>query len=170
MAHPQRSTTTMTTTTVTLGAVIALAGSATAAEPTTRPPRCSGQAWTYAGGSRDAGAGQVYTTVRLKNTSGRICAVRGYATLRLIGATGKVLGPTTPDGTTTRIIVVPRGGTVHLVLHTSNPGVAGPAQCQGPSQTLVLTPPDTHQVLRIHVPGLSICHGHSGETPFRPGP
>jgi hypothetical protein len=131
-------------------------------------PRCSGVTWTYAGGHRDPGAGQVYTTVRLKNTSGRACRVRGYATVHLLGAQGVPLGPTTPDGQAARIITVPRAGTVHVVIHTNDPGV-NPGRCSGPSATVTLTPPDTGQSLRIRTRGLFICAGRSTESPVLPG-
>ena len=131
--------------------------------------KCSGSTWTFAGGRRDAGAGQVYTTIRLKNTSGRACAVRGYASVTLLSASRGRLGLVLSDGSATRRVIVPRGGTVHIVIHTSNPGISGAGPCHGPSTTMLLTPPDTRQTLRIRLSGLYLCRNGGSDRPVAAG-
>ena len=83
----------------------------TPAPTTTTPPTTSGssagqpagrcQATALRGSvtGTEGAAGTIWTTVRLRNVSGRTCTVAGFAQVRLLGADGApVTAPSVPDG------------------------------------------------------------------------
>jgi hypothetical protein len=100
------------------------------------------------------GAGQVYATLVLTNTTDHPCALTGFpgvAFLPAAGATHTVGNPADRQGTTYSIVTLKPHGSAHAVVHDSN-GVGGydPAQCQlTPVAGLQVYPPGSYTALFV---------------------
>ena len=121
-------------------------------------PECGTGTLRASIGGGDAGAGNIYTTLVLRNTGHATCVMRGYPGVSLLDRHGHQLGRAAQrTGASTRTIVLRPGGTASTVIHTLNPGV-GTTACLGPSAAVRVYPPDQRTSLRVPV-RLSECLG-----------
>jgi hypothetical protein len=109
-------------------------------------------------GGHDAGVGNIYTTVVLRNVGRGSCTLRGDPGISLVDGRGRQLGgaATRIDGDRPWLVLRP-GGTVSTVIHTLNPGV-GTTKCLPPSASLRVYPPDSYTPVLVRV-RLSECLG-----------
>jgi hypothetical protein len=109
-------------------------------------------------GDHEAGVGNIYTTLVLRNVGRGSCTLRGYPGISLVDGRGHQIGKAA-----TRIagdrpwLVLRTGGTVSTVIHTLNPGV-GTTNCLPPSAALRVYPPDSYTPVLVRV-RLSECLG-----------
>ena len=121
-------------------------------------PECGTGTLRASIGGSEAGAGNIYTTLVLRNVGHATCVMRGYPGLSLLDRQGHQLGrPAERTVVPTHTIVMRPGGTASTVIHTLNPGV-GTTACLGPSATLRVYPPDQRKSLLVPV-RLSECLG-----------
>jgi hypothetical protein len=72
--------------------------------------RCQATALRASVTGTEGAAGTIWTTVRLRNVSGRTCTVGGIAQVRLLGADGApVTAPSVPDGPAGSLFALPPG-------------------------------------------------------------
>jgi hypothetical protein len=126
----------------------------TAATTPAGPERCHTADLAAALGRPDAGAGNRYAVLTLTNTSDRPCVVFGYGGVQLLDAAGKQV-PTRqvrdPRQKPQRVLLAPRAvaeSTLHWgVVPAGNESTTG--DCQPTAATLLVTPPDETEPLRI---------------------
>jgi Protein of unknown function (DUF4232) len=89
------------------------------ATPTTG--RCAASALASSVLGSDGAAGTIWTTVQLRNVSGRTCTVKGTPEVRLLGANGQpVTAPSRPDGPTGSLVVLRPGAAARFTFHEPN--------------------------------------------------
>jgi ABC-type transport system substrate-binding protein len=126
------STTASSTTTSTGGG-----GSST----TTETPGCSTSELAAELGPSNAGAGQVYQPLILRNTGSSTCVVVGFPGVSLLDQSGAQIGqPATREGSEGGAVVLQPGGVASAMLHTTNEGI-GPS-CEPTSTQMKVFPPD----------------------------
>jgi Protein of unknown function (DUF4232) len=77
---------------------------------TAGPGRCAASALQGSLQGSEGAAGTIWTTVRLRNASGRTCTVRGIPAVRLLGAQGRpVTAPSVPSGPAGSLVVLHPG-------------------------------------------------------------
>lgn len=92
-------------------------------------------------GASNAGAGQIYTPLILRNTSSSTCVVRGFPGVSLLDGSGNQIGqPATREGNEGTQVVLQAGGVASATLHTTNQGI-GPS-CDPPAARIKVFPPD----------------------------
>ena len=92
-------------------------------------------------GPTNAGAGQVYAPLVLRNTSSTACVVRGFPGVSLLDASGNQIGqPATREGSEGSQVLLQPGGAASATLHTTNAGI-GPS-CEPTSAKMKVFPPD----------------------------
>lgn len=116
-------------------------------------------------GGSDAGAGNIYTTLVLRNIGHTACVIRGYPGVSLLDRHGHQIGHAASRTVlpTTSIVLQP-GGRASTVIHTLNPGV-GTTACLGPSAALRVYPPDQRKALLVPA-RLSECLGRLEVRPL----
>jgi hypothetical protein len=109
-------------------------------------------------GGGNAGVGNLYTTLVLRNVGRVSCALRGYPGVSLVDGRGRQIGQAARrvTGPLPWLVLRP-GGTVSTVIHTLNPGV-GTTNCLPPSVALRVYPPDSYTSVLVRV-RLSECLG-----------
>jgi ABC-type transport system substrate-binding protein len=126
------SSTTATSTTTTGGG-----GSST----TAGTPSCSTSELAAELGPSNAGAGQVYQPLILRNTGSSTCVVIGFPGVSLLNGSGAQIGqPATREGNEGSAVVLQPGGVASAMLHTTNEGI-GPS-CDPTSTQMKVFPPD----------------------------
>jgi len=106
----------------------------------------------------DAGAGNIYTTLALRNVGRVSCALRGYPGVSLVDGRGYQIGRSAKRfAVAAPLIVLRPGGAASTVIHTLNPGV-GTTRCLRPSTALRVYPPDSYASLLVRA-RLSECLG-----------
>jgi ABC-type transport system substrate-binding protein len=126
------SSTTATSTTTTGGG-----GSST----TAGTPSCSTSELAAELGPSNAGAGQVYQPLILRNTGSSTCVVIGFPGVSLLDGSGAQIGqPATREGNEGSAVVLQPGGVASAMLHTTNEGI-GPS-CDPTSTQMKVFPPD----------------------------
>jgi ABC-type transport system substrate-binding protein len=126
------SSTTATSTTTTGGG-----GSST----TAGTPSCSTSELAAELGPSNAGAGQVYQPLILRNTGSSTCVVIGFPGVSLLDGSGVQIGqPATREGNEGSAVVLQPGGVASAMLHTTNEGI-GPS-CDPTSTQMKVFPPD----------------------------
>ena len=123
----------------------------TAAPPTTvASDRCRTNELSAALGPQDAGAGNIYIPLILKNTGTRTCAVAGYPGVSLLDASGNQIGtPATREtGFPEAAVTLAPGAQASTALHTANEGIA-PGSCLPPSTKVRVFPPNELDALEI---------------------
>jgi hypothetical protein len=112
----------------------------------------------------DAGAGQRYLTLVLRNTGGETCTIDGYGGVGLVDARGAAL-PTDQIRVASpapALLTLRPGASASSVLHwTVVPG-SGDAQtgdCQPTAATLRVIPPDETDALSVAWTGGPVCQG-----------
>ena len=112
-------------------------------------PECGTATLRASIGGSDAGAGNIYTTLVLRNIGHATCLVRGYPGVSLLDRQGHQIGRAAARTVApARTIVLRPGGAASTVIHTLNPGV-GTNACLGPSVALRVYPPDQRKALLV---------------------
>ncbi len=106
----------------------------------------------------DAGAGNIYTTLALRNVGRVSCVTRGYPGVSLADARGRQIGRSATRTTGFRPLIVLRpGAAASTIVHTLNPGV-GTTNCLPASSFLRVYPPDSYTSLLVRA-RVSECLG-----------
>jgi hypothetical protein len=109
-------------------------------------------------GGHDAGVGNIYTTLVLRNAGHVACLVQGYPGVSLVDRHGRQIGRAARRvAAPTKPIILKPGGTASTVIRTLNPGV-GTTNCLAPSAAVRVYPPDQRASLLVPV-RLSECLG-----------
>jgi hypothetical protein len=135
------------------GAASSSPTTAPAGSPTVRTDRCHTSELTGSLTAPDAGAGQRYATLVLRNTGGRTCTVHGFGGLGLAGSDGRAL-PThqVRSGGPAATVTLAPGGSVRSALHWSSmngPGDPSSGPCQPTPAALRVIPPDETDSLSV---------------------
>jgi ABC-type transport system substrate-binding protein len=131
------SSTTATSTTTTGGG-----GSST----TAGTPSCSTSELAAELGPSNAGAGQVYQPLILRNTGSSTCVVIGFPGVSLLDGSGVQIGqPATREGNEGSAVVLQPGGVASAMLHTTNEGI-GPSCDPTSTQMKVFQPDQTAEL------------------------
>jgi hypothetical protein len=113
-------------------------------------------------GPPNAGAGQLYVPLILRNTGTTACEVRGFPGVSVLDASGTQLGqPATREGNEGAAVVLQPGGVASATLHTTNAGIGGP--CEATSAQMRVFPPNQTQALTFPA-ALQVCGGFSVTT------
>jgi hypothetical protein len=137
-----RATTTTaraTTTTTARGTTTSASGSTTTADSN----RCHTSELQGSLGPPNAGAGNLYVPLVLKNTGTRPCTVAGFPGVSLLDAAGNQIeqpAQREPGFPETAVPLAP-GGTASTALHTTNEGIA-PGGCWPESAKVKVFPPN----------------------------
>ncbi len=122
-------------------------------------PRCGAGVLRAEIVDQEGGAGNIYTTLALRNVGRGSCVTRGYPGVSLVDARGRQIGrPATRVARPGPLIVLRPGGAASTVVHTLNPGV-GTTDCLPPSFFLRVYPPDAYTSLLVRA-RLSECLEH----------
>jgi hypothetical protein len=132
--------------------------------PLTAPPTHASLPWCAVRvlrvtlGEENAGVGNLYTTLVLRNVGRGSCTLRGYPGVSLVDGRGRQIGrAATRVAAALPWLILRPGGTVSTVIHTLNPGV-GTTNCLPPSAALRVYPPDAYTSVLVRV-RLSECLG-----------
>jgi hypothetical protein len=107
-------------------------------------------------GGQNAGVGNIYTTLVLRNVGRVSCNLRGYPGVSLVDAQGRQIGRAATRVAAARPWLVLRpGGSASTVIHTLNPGV-GTNDCLPQSVALRVYPPDSYTAVLVRAK-LSEC-------------
>ena len=91
-------------------------------------------------GPSDAGAGQVYNPLVIRNTGTAACELRGFPGVSVLDASGTQIGqPATRDGNEGGAVLLQPGGAASATLHTANGPIGGP--CEAASASMKVFPP-----------------------------
>ncbi len=114
-------------------------------------------------GASDAGAGQLYAPLVLRNSGSRSCTVRGFPGVSLLDGSGNQLGdPASREGPEGGEVNLAPGAAASATLHTTNAGIGGGA-CTPESAQLKVYPPD--QTAALVVPArFTACDGFTVTT------
>jgi hypothetical protein len=155
--------------TVLAGALTAIAvpGAAGAASP-----RCHTSGLSAKLGRVDAGAGQRFVRLTLRNRSGHTCHTRGWVGMQLVRNHGQsvptqVVRSRPPSR---RVVLAPGQRAVTTLHWTVIPGAGEPQQsaCEPTAQHVRVTPPDETTFLRLRWTGGPVCQsGRIDVTPLR---
>jgi hypothetical protein len=119
-------------------------------------------------GGQNAGVGNIYTTLVLRNAGRAACLVQGYPGVSLVDRRGRQIGrAATRVAAQAKPIVLQPGRTASTVIHTLNPGV-GTTNCLAPSAALRVYPPDQRASLLVRT-RLSECLGVLQVRPLAAG-
>jgi hypothetical protein len=136
-ASGDTSTSSSTTSTTRASTTTTGAGTGTTAAPT---PSCTATQLEGELGPTNAGAGQVYAPLILRNTSSTSCEVRGFPGVSLLDASGTQIGePATREGAEGGTVLLQPGGVASATLHTTNEGIGG--ACDPVSTQMKVFPP-----------------------------
>ena len=109
-------------------------------------------------GGQNAGAGNIYTTLVLRNVGHRACLVQGYPGVSLVDRRGRQIGRAARRvAAPAKPIILQPGRMASTVVHTLNPGV-GTTDCLAASAALRVYPPDQRASLLVSA-HLSECLG-----------
>jgi hypothetical protein len=112
-------------------------------------PECGTHVLRATIGGHDAGVGNIYTTLVLRNVGHLACLVQVYPGVSLVDRHGRQIGRAARRvATPTQPIILRPGGTTSTVIHTLNPGV-GTTSCLAPSAALRVYPPDQRASLLV---------------------
>jgi hypothetical protein len=85
------------------------------------PGRCAASALRGSVQGSDGAAGTIWTTIGLRNSSGRTCTVKGIPGVRLLGAQGQpVTAPSKPEGPAGSPVVLRPGQAASFAFHFPN--------------------------------------------------
>jgi len=114
-------------------------------------------------GPSNAGAGQVYAPLILRNGGTRTCTVRGFPGVSLLDSAGNQLGdPATREGTEGAAVSLTPGASASATLHTTNEGIGG-TTCTPQSAQMKVYPPNQTSAL-IFAAEYTACGGFSVTT------
>ena len=119
-------------------------------------------------GGQNAGAGSIYTTIVLRNSSRQTCTVAGYPGISLVDGGHRQIGrPAQWDAGMIQSIVLRPGAVASTTVRSLNPGT-GTSDCLPPSVALRIYPPNARTALLVPV-RLSECLGTLNVKPLVPG-
>lgn len=121
----------------------AVSTSTTGATSTTTggPTACTSSQLQAELGPSNAGAGQVYAPLILRNTGSATCELRGFPGVSLLDGSGNQIGePATREGGEGPTVSLAPGAAASATLHTTNAGI-GPS-CDPTSTRIKVFPPD----------------------------
>ena len=125
-------------------------------------PACTTSELTGELGPSDAGAGQVYNPLVVRNTGTTTCEVRGFPGVSLLDGSGNQIGePATREGNEGAAVVLKPGDSASATLHTANEGMG--ATCTAPAAQIKVFPPNQTQALTFSA-GYTACGGFSVTT------
>ena len=97
-------------------------------------------------GPSNAGAGQIYVPLILRNTSSTTCEVRGFPGVSLLDGSGNQIGqPATRDGGEGAAVSLAPGQAASATLHTTSAGI-GPSCDPASTQMKVFPPNQTAEI------------------------
>ena len=152
------------TTTTSTTAVTTTSTAATGVTTTTKagPPACTSGELQAELGPSDAGAGQVYAPLILRNTSSTTCEVTGFPGVSVLDGSGTQLGdPATRDGAEGGSVLLQPGGVASATLHTTGEGIGG--SCQPASAQMKVYPPNQTAAITFAA-SYTVCGGFSVTT------
>jgi hypothetical protein len=154
------TTTTSTTSTKASTTSSTAAGSTSTTKAGT--PACSSGELAGELGPSNAGAGQVYNPLVVRNTGTTTCEVHGFPGVSLLDGSGNQIGePATREGNEGAAVVLKPGESASATLHTTNEGV-GPT-CSAPAAQIKVFPPNQTQALTFPAT-YTACGGFSVTT------
>lgn len=162
--EPAATTTTTSPDTTTTTAPDGTTSTTTASTSSTAsgPTGCRATELSGELGPSNAGAGQVYTPLVLRNTGATTCTVRGFPGVSLLDADGVQLGePATREGPEGDTVTLAPGEAASATLHTANEGLG--ETCTPPSSAMLVFPPDQTEALTFDGT-YTACGGFSVRT------
>jgi hypothetical protein len=136
-------------------------------------PRCHSSGLSASVTGYDAGAGQRYARLVLRNTSGHACRMYGFPGLALGTSSEGFGGTTTRTGTAPAAFVIIPGGHAHATLHwTALPATdETETPCEPTATALQVIPPNETAPISASWGGGEACfHNHLSVTGFAAGP
>ena len=125
-------------------------------------PACTSSELQAELGPSDAGAGQVYAPLILRNTSTKTCEVTGFPGVSVLDGSGTQLGaPATRDGAEGGSVLLQPGGVASATLHTTGEGISG--SCEPTSAQMRVFPPNQTEAITFAA-SYTVCGGFSVTT------
>lgn len=129
---------------------------------TAGPTQCAALALSAELGQTNAGAGQVYQPLVLRNTGTAACELRGFPGVSVLDSAGTQIGlPATRDGAEGAAVTIQPGGAASATLHTANGPIGGP--CEPTSATMKVFPPGSTEAITFAA-SYTVCGGFSVTT------
>lgn len=153
-----------TTTTTAAASTTTTAGGGGGTTTTTKagPAPCPASSLSAELGQTNAGAGQVYQPLVLRNTGTAACELRGFPGVSVLDSAGTQIGqPATRDGAEGAAVTLQPGGAASATLHTANGPIGGP--CEPTSATMKVFPPGSTEALTFAA-SYTVCGGFSVTT------
>jgi ABC-type transport system substrate-binding protein len=153
-----------TTTTTAAASTTTTAGGGGGSTSTTKagPTACAASSLSAELGQTNAGAGQVYQPLVLRNTGTAACELRGFPGVSVLDSAGTQIGqPATRDGAEGAAVTLQPGGAASATLHTANGPIGGP--CEPASATMKVFPPGSTEALTFAA-SYTVCGGFSVTT------
>ncbi len=153
--------TTVTTSADTSSTTATTAGEGTTTTSTTTPSNvCRTDELEAELGPTNAGAGQIYNPLILRNTGSRTCDLTGFPGVSVLDGSGNQIGePATRDGAVGTTVSLAPGAVASSLLHTTNEGIGG-APCEPTSAQMKVFPPDETAELTFAAQ-YTVCGGFS---------
>jgi hypothetical protein len=156
------STTPASTTSTTAATTTSTAAGATSSTTTAGTPACTAGELQGELGPSDAGAGQVYAPVIVRNTGSTTCEVTGFPGVSVLDGSGAQIGaPATRDGAEGGSVLLPPGGVASATLHTTSEGIGG--SCEPRSAQMKVYPPNQTAAITFTA-AYTVCGGFSVTT------
>jgi hypothetical protein len=156
------TTTTSTTAATTSSTSTTAATGSTTTTAAAGVPACNTSQLQGELGPSDAGAGQVYAPLILRNTSSTTCEVKGFPGVSVVDGSGAQIGqPATREGNEGGAVILQPGGVASATLHTTNAGIGGP--CEPTSAQIKVFPPSQTEALTFSA-DYTVCGGFSVTT------
>lgn len=136
-------------------------GSSSSSTSTTEaaPQPCPSSSLAGSLGPSNAGAGQLYQPLVLRNTGSTACELRGFPGVSVLDSSGTQIGePATRDGAEGAAVLLEPGGAASALLHTNNGPVGGP--CEQTSASMRVYPPNQTEALTFAAE-FTVCGGFS---------
>jgi hypothetical protein len=153
-----------TTTTTAAGSTTTTAGGGGGSTTTTKagPTACAASSLSAELGQTNAGAGQVYQPLVLRNTGQAACELRGFPGVSVLDSAGTQIGqPATRDGAEGASVTLQPGGAASATLHTANGPIGGP--CDPASASMKVFPPGSTEAVTFAA-SYTVCGGFTVTT------
>jgi hypothetical protein len=135
------STTTAVTSAPTTTSVASTTTTGATSTTASGPAACTAGQLQASLGPSNAGAGQIYVPLILRNTGSTTCEVHGFPGVSLLDGSGNQIGqPATREGSEGAAISLAPGNVASATLHTTNAGI-GPS-CDPASAQIKVFPPN----------------------------
>lgn len=153
-----------TTTTTAAASTTTTAGGGGGSTTTTKagPNACAASSLSAELGQSNAGAGQLYQPLVLRNTGKAACELRGFPGVSVLDSAGTQIGqPATRDGAEGAAVTLQPGGAASATLHTANGPIGGP--CEAASASMKVFPPGSTEAITFAA-SYTVCGGFSVTT------